>query len=134
MDRLVATSAVAIAALVLASCASTRATQMSADTIKIDANTAPVCAGQTNEIMMRRAGVETIRRGYDKYILLNHGTGSVVTGVNEYGQLSRAGTGSVIVKMFKANDPAGAKALSARDLLGPDWQEIVNKKEKSSCL
>ncbi len=84
--------------------------------------------------MMRRAGVETIRRGYDKYILLNHGTGSVVTGVNEYGQLSRAGTGSVIVKMFKANDPAGAKALSARDLLGPDWQEIVNKKEKSSCL
>ena len=84
--------------------------------------------------MMQRAGVETIRRGYDKYVLLDHGTGSVITGVNQYGQVSRAGKGSVIVKMFKEGDPAGANALSARGLLGPSWQEIVNKKEKSSCL
>ncbi len=85
-------------------------------------------------MMMQRAGIETIRRGYDKYILLDHGTGSVVTGVNQYGQVSRAGRGAVVVKMFKDGDPEGANALSARGLLGPNWQEMVSKKTKTSCL
>ena len=134
MQRLIAISEIAVVSIILAGCASTSATLMSIDTVKIDASAAPVCRGKTNEMMMQRAGIETIRRGYDKYILLDHGTGSVITGVNEYGQVIRAGTGTVIVKMFKEGDPAGAKALSARDLLGPNWQKIVNEKIKTTCL
>ena len=134
MNRLIAASAIASVAIIHAGCASTSATSMSKDVVKIDVASAPVCRGKTNSMMMQRAGIETIRRGYDKYILLDHGTGSVITGVNQYGQVSRAGKGSVIVKMFKEGDPAGANALSARDLLGPNWQEIVNKKIKTSCL
>jgi hypothetical protein len=34
---------------------------------------------------------------------------------------------SLVVKMFRNNDPAGANALSARGELGPNWQEIVAK-------
>ena len=118
MKRLVTASAIVPVAIILAGCATTSATSMSRDVVKIDASSAPVCAGKTNSIMMQRAGIETIRRGYDKYVLLDHGTGSVITGVNQYGQVSRAGKGSVVVKMFKEGDPAGANALSARDLLG----------------
>jgi hypothetical protein len=35
--------------------------------------------------------------------------------------------------MFKDGDLAGANALDARQQLGPDWQEAVNKK-KWTCL
>jgi hypothetical protein len=31
----------------------------------------------------------------------------------------------LMVKMFKEGDPVGANALSARDVLGPKWQEAV---------
>lgn len=127
-------SLLAMASVALSGCATTSATPMSLNTVKIDVKASPSCAGKTNELMMQRAGIETIRRGYDKYILLDHGTGSVVTGVNQYGQVSRAGRGAVVVKMFKDGDPEGANALSARGLLGPDWQEMVNKKTKTSCL
>jgi len=35
--------------------------------------------------------------------------------------------------MFRGDDPAGANALDARQVLGPDWQEAVNK-NKWTCL
>lgn len=107
---------------------------MSKDVVKIDISSSPSCRDETNNLMMQRAGIETIQRGYDKYVLLDHGTGSVATGIDQYGSIYRSGTGSVVVKMFKDGDPAGVNALSARDLLGPNWQEIVAKGPKQSCL
>ncbi len=39
----------------------------------------------------------------------------------------------LIVKMFRGTDPAGANALDARQVLGPGWQDAVNK-NNFTCL
>ena len=40
----------------------------------------------------------------------------------------------LIVKMFKDGDPTGANAISARDQLGPKWQEAVDENSIGTCL
>ncbi|GEM_PF-4953909 len=57
--------------------------------------------------------------------------------VNVYGgQPIMAGTHNQVftVKMFREGDPAGDKALSARELLGIDWKELVAKDTPVTCV
>ncbi|MBS0240291.1 MAG: hypothetical protein JSR89_17900 [Proteobacteria bacterium] len=40
---------------------------------------------------------------------------------------------SFVVKMFKEDDPAGSNAVSARETLGPKWQDAVAQ-DSHTCL
>ncbi len=152
-----------VAAASLAACARSSVMPLSADTVQISTRVAPVCrqdAAQT--IAIQRAAVETINRGFDKFIVLNANTQSQVVGytpasatttgsayATSYGNSASvygnsttsytpstpmiAHTQSVVIKMFRENDPAGANALSARSSLGPDWQKLVKESSTTTC-
>jgi hypothetical protein len=59
-------------------------------------------------------------------IVTAHGSSStIVTGGQPiYGGSHKQG---LIIKMYREGDPSGANALSARDTLGPNWQELASK-------
>jgi hypothetical protein len=96
----------------------------------------------------RSAAVETIRHGYDKYIIMGsqaqnnvgvvghtpmtaqttygggyahttvYGGHPIVAGTHDHG---------LVVKMFREGDPQGANAISAVQTLGPKWRDIVDQ-------
>ena len=130
-------------ALVLGACAQSSTVPLAVDTMQITTRAAPACGGSTGaqKLAMKRAAVETITRGYDKFVILgaqdrNDAKVLGYTPVHTGGQPIIAGghKQSLIVKMFKADDPAGANALPARVQLGPEWQKIVNEGESNTCL
>ena len=40
---------------------------------------------------------------------------------------------SFIIKMFRNGDPAGAKAISAKNVLGPNWQREIKASKNGTC-
>jgi hypothetical protein len=132
------------------------------DTVQISSRAAPVCGrGGAREVAFKRAAVETIRRGYDRFVIVGgeaqsdirvigympttaQTTGTATaTGYGNtataYGSSTTTVTGGapiyggshhqdLMVKMFRDGDPVGANALDARQVLGPEWQDAVNKR------
>lgn len=113
-------------------------------------------------VASQRAAVETLRRGYDRYMIVGGGyennvgvvgytpvtantTGSATAfGNTAYGQATTTYSGGqpiiagahnqgLVVKMFKAEDPAGANAIDAKGSLGADWQKKVES-NSLTCL
>ena len=146
----------------LAGCARASVMPLAQDTVQISSHTAPVCggAGAAQDVAFKRAAVETIRRGYDRFVIVGAEgqtearvlgytpTRAYTTGTataTRYGNTATAVgsstttvTGGVpivahahnqdlIVKMFRQGDPGGGNALDARQVLGPGWQEAINK-------
>lgn len=61
----------AACAVVLCGCAKSSTIPLSADTMRITTSAAPVCGATGAEsVAFRRAAVETINRGYDKFIII----------------------------------------------------------------
>jgi hypothetical protein len=121
-----------LASAALAGCASSAAVPLSADTVQITASAAPICGGTgAANVASKAAASETLRHGFDKYIIMgSQAQNNVSTAYvwNQYGGgpvLSGSHDHGLIVKMFKDGDPNGANALSARDVLGSKWQEII---------
>jgi hypothetical protein len=132
----------------LVACAGTSTIPLAQDTFQITASTAPVCGSAgAEQVAFKQAAVQTIRRGYDRFMIIGGQASSNVVGATPI-VVQRTGYGSamvsggqpmvahgqgLVVKMFRDGDPAGANALSARQSLGPDWEEI-SKKEVLTCL
>ena len=134
------------------------------DTIQLTAGAAPVCgAVGARRVAARQAAVETIRRGFDKFVILDgayqnsvgvigytpvvaqtNGT-AYATGYGGYaGQSTTTYSGgnpiiagshnqALVVKMFKDGDPAGANGVSARQQLGPDWKKAIES-DVATCF
>jgi hypothetical protein len=150
----------------LLGCARAGVMPLAQDTVQITSSAAPVCGNlRAQKVALQRAAVETIRRGYDRFIIVAgqsqsdirvvgytpttaqtsgvatatahgrtvtaHGTATttVTGGQPIYGGSHQQG---LIVKMFKDGDSAGANAVSARETLGPEWQDAV-RKNKWTC-
>jgi hypothetical protein len=133
--------------LVITGCARSSAIPLAADTVQISSHAAPVCGADGAALVASRtAAVETLRRGFDKYLILGSQaqnsvgvvgytpTTAYTTYGNGYantqlqgGQPIIAGSHDhgLIVKMFKNGDAAGANAIDARATLGPKWSEIA---------
>jgi hypothetical protein len=152
-----------IGTLALAACAKTSAMPMAADTVQLSTSVAPICSAHSAlPIVLRRAAIETINRGYDRFAILASqaqadfagylpGSATTTGGGTVFATGNMATmqgssytthsppipmighTKSVIVKMFRDGDPAGANALSARASLGPDWQKILNESSTTIC-
>lgn len=148
--------------LLLAACARTQAIRTSADTMVVQASAAPACGSQGSaRVASESAAIETLRAGYDRYIIFNGnaqnnvmisqlpgtvhtiGTATYGGGFGTYNSTSYYTPGPMIalgshdenlaIKMFRDGDSGADQALSARSMLGPDWAEKV-KNGIHTCL
>lgn len=153
---------IVICASFLTACASTTTTRLAQNVVRIDASVAPAC-GRSGALKMvnQMAAVETLRLGYDKYLIsgMDQADNVRIVGYNAnttggfsgssfgnsysgsyYGNTSAVpvygGTrdAAVAVVMFAAGDREGTQAIDARQALGTDWQEIVAKGAPNTCM
>lgn len=129
-------------AAVLTGCASSDVTPLSRNAVQIDVSAAPVCGKSgARRLAYKKAAVETINRGYDKFIIADASSYSqsrvigttplYVSGNYIYGgQPIRGGShnAGLIVQMYRNGQAGSGNALDARQQLGPNWQTIVNER------
>jgi len=144
----------AAAALALTSCVQSSAMRVSKNEIIIQTSAESMC-GSTGALKAaeKSAAVETIKAGYDRYVITSAsaanntyatqmpGTYSTHGSVNSYGRFATVNAittytpGPTIyggshdqaigVRMFKEGEPGAANAVSARETLGPKWETMV---------
>jgi uncharacterized protein YceK len=149
--------------LLLGGCASSSVMDLDSSTIQISTSAAPACgATGAQKVATRRAAIETLRRGYDRYVIMGggyannvgvvgytpltantYGSGTVSAyGNNAYlsGQSTTSYSGGqpiiagshdqqLTVRMFRETDPGAENAIDAKRVLGPEWQEALNKSD-----
>lgn len=136
-----------LVASMLTACARSAVMPLQADMIQVSTSAAPVC-GPTGalKVALRQVAIETINRGYDSFIIIGARQGSQITGFTPVtattvgntfmlsgGHPLRRHNQGIVAKLFKAGDPAGAKAISARATLGKDWPKIVKQGTTTTC-
>ena len=137
-------------ALVLAGCARSEAVRTSANTMIIQTGAAPVCGGTgALKVSQQLAAIETIKAGYDRYIITGGQSANNVRAIQTPGSYNTSGTygggfyqqrttyqpGATIIAgshdqgleivMFKDGEPNSQQAISAREMLGPEWADKV---------
>ena len=148
----------AVSAIVVG-CAGTHTVRTSADTAIVQASAEAAC-GSTGaaRVAQRQAAIETIKAGYDRYVIFDAATannvqltqlpGSYNTSTTATGGFVSTTTtfqpGAMIptgnydqsfaIKMFKDDDPNASAALSAREILGPKWPEMIKAGSLTTCL
>ncbi|MGR3621355.1 hypothetical protein [Pseudophaeobacter sp.] len=112
--------------LVMAACAQSSIQPMSKDTFKIATTAAPACGPNgARNVAFKTAALEVIRQGGDKFVLVGDTNNSNFwSGTHEQG---------MIVQVIPENSSKARNALSAREQLGADWQEIVAKGVPTTC-
>lgn len=149
---------VLLAMCTLAACARTEAVRTSANTVFVQTAAAPACGSLgAMKVAQAMAAVETIRAGYDRYIItagqaqnnvsVTEMPGSYQTsgsyGRGYYSATTTYRPGPTIVSgshdqgftivMFRDGDNGAQQAIPARDVLGPEWQDKV-KNGIRTCL
>src|SRR5690606_10223230 len=137
----------ALVCMTLTACASGSAVKTSQNSAIIRATAAPVCGGiGAASVAEKQAAIETIRSGYDGYIItggaaennvqVTQSLGSATTYGRVYGNSWTANTTytpqtfvsgnhaqSFSIVMFKAGEPGYANAIDAKSVLGVDWEK-----------
>jgi hypothetical protein len=138
-------------ALLLTGCASASVMDLDANTVQVSAGAAPACGAiGAQKYAVKTAAYQTLRRGYDKYVIVGaqgtseqrfggytpmyantYGNSTVITGgapivMTEHGQ-------NLVVHMFHVGDPGADNAVDAKTSLGPDWQKILTKGPGNTC-
>ena len=149
--RAVAVLLVALPGL-MAGCARTSTVPLDADTVEITVRVGTVCDGGDAERLARRqAAVETIRRGFEDYVVVDSVGGDHAAGeVSDTARTTLYGTGTralfsedtpllahhrvLTVRMFPAGQGDSVASVSARALLGDDWEVLVAKGAPGTCL
>lgn len=132
VNRVVAMAAL-ISSSFLISCAETSVTAMSRDTFKVQTNAAPACGptGARN-LAYKAAAIEVIRKGGDLYIIGGDSSDTGMTGDIFSGMYQNYAQG-IVVRMIDNNSNEAKNALSARETLGANWQELVAKGVPQTC-
>lgn len=114
------------AAALLAGCATTEIQPMTKTSFKVATRAAPACgAAGARNVAFKTAAVEVIRRGHDLFVISGDSTGyDGWSGVNEQG---------MVVQLINPRSPQASDALSARQTLGADWQNIVQEGSPITC-
>ncbi|MBC9246961.1 hypothetical protein H4P12_09580 [Paracoccus sp. 11-3] len=153
MKQLLAFSAL----VVVASCAQTTVTPVAKNQIMISTSAEAACGSSGSaKVASRMAAVETIRRGYERYIIVGAASANNVSvyqtgptyastsgssysqGNNTYGYATTHFGGqqtifhgthdtNLVVVMFNAGDPEFDKAIDAKTQLGPNWQKVAKE-------
>lgn len=120
----------------------------------ISTSAAPICGGSgAAKVAQQMAAIETIRSGYDRYVIVAAnssnsvhttqmpGTYNTMGSASSYGNFTSYNatttytpgptvvSGShdqrIAVRMFKEGESGSESALSAREILGPKWPSLV---------
>ena len=137
---------------IMAGCARTSTVPVDADTIEIAVQVGAICDGRDADRLARRqAAVETIRRGFEDYAVVESVGGDHVAGeahasarTNLRGISTRALFSEdapllahhrvLTVRMFRAGQGDSAASVSARAVLGDDWESLVTGGAPATCL
>ena len=138
--------------VVLTGCARTSTAPVGEDTIEVTVHVGTICDGSDAERLARRhAAVETIRRGFDDYIVIGSVGGDHAA--EEAPATARTtlseGSGRTLfsedapllahhrmltVRMFRAGEGDSAATVSARAVLGDDWEAVAAKGAPHTCF
>lgn len=127
-------SAIGLSAIVLlTACAETSVQPMSTDRFKVTTHAAPACGptGARN-LAFKAAAIEVIRKGGDRFIIEQDATGSGLQGDIFNGMYQNFNQG-MVVRLISPNSPEVRTALSAREVLGANWQEVVAEGVPNTC-
>lgn len=146
---------------IVAGCAKSTVTPVAKNQFILSTSAAPVCGSTgAQKVASKMAAVETLRRGYDRYIIagaqnannvsvINRApTGATTTGTfNTFGNTTYGsanttyyGGGPMVmgshdaqlaVVMFRRGERGYENALDAKQLLGADWEELVKSGAKT---
>ena len=137
---------------VLAGCARTSTAPVGEDTIEITVHVGTICDGRDAErLAQRHAAVETIRRGFDDYIVIGSVGGDhtaaeapATARTTLYGSSGRtlfsedapllAHHRVLTVRMFQAGEGNSTATVSARAVLGDEWDAVAAKGAPNTCL
>ncbi|SCX87621.1 hypothetical protein [Paracoccus tibetensis] len=114
------------ALLLVTACAQTSIQPMSKDTFKVATQAAPACGPNgARNVAFKSASVEVIRRGHDKFVLAGDSHNSDFWSGNHKQDM--------VVRVVPEGSPEAKNALSAREQLGDNWQEVVAKGAPTTC-
>jgi hypothetical protein len=149
-----ATIVVVSVSVALVGCTRSSAVRTSQNTAIIQTSAAPICGGTgAARVAQKQAAIETIKAGYDRYIITNGASENNVGVTQLPGQYNTYGTANVYgnygtfnatttyqpgptivhgthdqafaIRMFRDGEPGAGQALSAKETLGPKWEAIV---------
>lgn len=120
-------------AVLLGACAQTQIQPMTRDTFKVATHAAPACgpSGARN-VAFKSAAIEVIRRGGDKFAILGDQSDSGLQG-DVFSGFQQNYSQGMVVKIIAEGSPEAKNALSARETLGAEWQEVVAKGTPTTC-
>lgn len=132
------TTILLITTFAIMGCARTSIQPLSQNTFKVATNAAPACGEQgARKVVFEAAAIQVIQNGGDRFVIIGDTEGSQVTGgqFTGYGyyQTYNSHQQYMIVRMLKPGEPEYGNGLSARTILGPNWQEIVSKGISNTC-
>jgi hypothetical protein len=138
MSFITKTAILTVAALVVTACAQTDIQPLTATSFKVATEAAPACGRSgARKVANQAAAIEVIKRGGDKFLFVAEDTGSRVTGAtyNYYSgfQTYNSNEQGLVVKMVSKGQSGYSDALSARQLLGANWQELVAAGIPNTC-
>lgn len=144
-----------ISLIAVSSCARTAVTPIARNQILLSTSAAPAC-GRTGaaQVASKMAAVETLRRGFQRFVILGAGSASNVSAISTgptyanttatvntlgntaYGSATTTygGQGIVLigsndadlrVLMINPGEPGFDQGIDAKDQLGDNWQELV---------
>ena len=143
---------------VLVGCTQTDSIKVSENQAIISTSAAPICGGAgAGRVAQKMAAIETIRAGYDRYVVVGANRDDTTRLVQMPGQYRTTGsfTGyggfsantvyspgptfvagrhsqQLAIRMFRDGEPGADQAISARSVLGPKWESLV-KTGISTC-
>ena len=126
------------ATLTIFGCVETSIQPMSQNTFKVATVAAPACgAAGARKAAFQTVAIEVIRRGGDRFIVLGDQSGSQFSGLGytAYGGFTAYSSNlqDMVIRVLSPNDPEYSNGLSARETLGPDWQEVYASGAPDTC-
>ena len=136
----------------MTACARTSTSLLDTDRIEIAVRVGTICdAANADRIARRQAAVETIRRGFDEYQVIGSVGGDHVAydrPLTARTMLSGDRTGTFLsedapllarhrvltIRMFHAGQDGSEEAVSARAVLGSDWETLATKGAPTTCF
>jgi hypothetical protein len=124
--------------IALSACATTDVQPLTASSFMISTTAAPACGPSgARKVANQAAAIEVIRRGGDRFVFVSQNSDSSISGVtfNPYAgvQLQRSNNQGLVVQMVSKGQQGYSNSLSAKEILGPDWQNIVEKGVPATC-
>ena len=125
-------------AVVLAGCAQTDVQPISKTSFMVATTAAPACGRSgARKVANQAAAIEVIKRGGDRFLFVDQSTGSRITGMSYTGyggwNTYNSNEQNLVVQMVSRGQKGYSDSLSAKEVLGPDWQEMVASGTPQTC-